>query len=84
MKNTFTQNDFNLFFNESGITGQSPDDTLTKQFFNKDEEMRIGKNLLRGVVVSPEKRILDNIFSYARALAVFKTRKAGIINVIMN
>jgi hypothetical protein len=84
MKNTFTLNDFSLFFNETNITGQSSDDALLKQFVNKEEEMRIGKKILRGVAVSPEKRILDNIFSYARALAVFKTKRAGTVNVLMN
>jgi hypothetical protein len=84
MKNTFTQNDFNLFFNESNITEQSSDGTLLKQFFNKEEEMIVGKNLLQEIAVSPEKRILDSILSYSRALMVFKTKRAGIVNALMN
>ena len=84
MKNTFTLNDFNLFFNESSITEQSLDGTLLKQFFNKEEEMIVGNNLLQEVAISPEKRILDNIFSYSRALMVFKTKRAGIVNALMN
>jgi hypothetical protein len=83
MKNTFTQNDFNLFFNESNITEQSSDGTLLKHF-NKEEEMIVGKNLLQEVAASPEKRILDSIFSYSRALMVFKTKRAGIVNALMN
>ena len=84
MKNTFTLNDFNLFFNDSNITGLSSDDALTKQFFNKEEEMRTGNSILHEVAVSPQKGILDKIFSYSRALAVFKTKRAGTINVLMN
>ncbi len=84
MKNTFTQNDFNLFFNESNITEQSSDGTLLKQFFNKEEEMIVRNNLLHEVAAFPEKRILDSIFSYSRALMVFKTKRAGIVNALMN
>jgi ribosomal protein S17E len=84
MKNTFTLNDFGLFFYESNITEQNPDDELLEQFFKKEEEMRTGKKILRGVAVSPDKRILNNIFGYARALTVFKTKGAGIVNVLMN
>ena len=46
--------------------------------------MIVGKNLLQKVAVSPEKRILDSIFSYSRALMVFKTKRAGIVNALMN
>lgn len=84
MKNTFTLNDFNLFFNESNIAGQSSEDALTKQFFDKEDNMRTGKKIFNGIAVSPEKRILDNIFGYARALAVFKTKRAGTVNILMN
>ncbi len=83
MKNTFTLNDFNLFFNESGITGQGSD-SWAENFFNKEKEMRTGKNILNSVTVSPDKRVLDNIFGYSRALAVFKTKSAGMVNLLMN
>jgi len=34
--------------------------------------------------VSPDRKIIDNIMSYARALCVIKTERAGVLNFIMN
>lgn len=34
--------------------------------------------------VSPDRRIVDNIISYSRALCVIKTERAGVLNFIMN
>ena len=34
--------------------------------------------------VGPDKRIIDNILSYSRALSVMKTKGAGHINLLLN
>ena len=48
---------------------------------NDEDEKNLFSN---NSAVLPEKRIVENIMSYARALCVIKTENAGVLNLIMN
>lgn len=37
-----------------------------------------------GLPISPDKRIINNILNYSRALSVIQTKEAGNFNLIMN
>jgi len=71
MKDSFTLNDLILFSNGDG--SKSDDEMI-------DEYCRVDVDELAG----PDKRIVDNILSYSRALSVIKTKRIGNVNVLMN
>ena len=78
MKSSFTLNDLILFtFCE---TEEQEDIDLSNSIDSGEKQKRDFQRLQ----VSPNRRILSNIFSYARALSVLKTEKAGNFILIMN
>lgn len=78
MKSYFTLNDLILYtFCE---TEKQEDIGL----FNSINSVEKRKRDFQSLRVSPNRRILNNIFSYARALSVLKTEKAGNFNLLMN
>jgi len=71
MKDSFTLNDFILY---STNFGSESEDEMT------EEHSKICENDLDG----PDKRVIDNILSYSRALSVLKTKRAGNFNLLLN
>ncbi|MCD4683631.1 MAG: hypothetical protein K8R86_10145 [Bacteroidales bacterium] len=83
MKNAFTLDDLISF-----AYSETNDLDEKNLFENLGADKRLKdefKNLFSdSAKVSPEKRIIDNIMSYAHALCVIKTKKAGVLTFIMN
>ncbi|MBN2173252.1 MAG: hypothetical protein JW731_03920 [Bacteroidales bacterium] len=88
MKNSFTPNDL-ILFAYSDTKG-----TRERKFY---EEMQADEHLLKefqnilGVkfcidssIVAPQKRTINNLLSYSRAMVIFKTNSIGTINKVMN
>lgn len=88
MKSSFTLNDLILFaYNET----KEPEKRKlfktmqTNQRLKDEFKSIIGiKYCVDSSLISPNKRILSNIMSYSRALSIFKTRRTGNFNLLMN
>ena len=68
MKDSFTLNDLFLFSVTDGLTNDMEDEK------HKWDEYPEG----------PDERIITNILNYSRALSVIKTKRAGVLNLLMN
>ena len=71
MKDSFTLDEFILYSTGADSNGGH------EMFKNRNQ---IGMNDLPG----PDKRIINNIMSYSRALAVLKTKQTGHVNLLLN
>lgn len=87
MKNFFTLNDFFLLNqNES----EEWEEQLFEKtgFFNSSEKEKsdLSHQSTETVdtLISPDKKIIDNIMGYARALYLVKTENAGYFSIVMN
>ena len=83
MKDSFTLDDLIFYaycetedLDEERIFDSS---AVDEKFRNEFKSM-----FLDSKTVSPDRKIIDNIMSYARALCVIKTERAGALNFIMN
>ena len=88
MENFFTKNDLILFaYNE---TNKTDVDKLSKSIRANPKLMDNYKSILSmkysvdSVLVSPQKRIVNNIMNYSRALWIAHTEHSGNFNVLMN
>lgn len=83
MKDSFTLDDliFFAYCETSELEERNLFDTSRTDSKLKDEFRDL---FIDSSKVAPEKRIIDNIMSYARALCVIKTERAGVLNFIMN
>ncbi len=88
MEKSFTQNDLILFaYNE---TDKTEDEKLFKSMQENAELKENYKMILLmkysvdSIVVSPEKRITNNIMNYSKALWAFKSEASGNFNILMN
>jgi hypothetical protein len=71
MKDSFTLDEFILFSTQFGSNGES-------------EMVEERSKALERVPMGPDKRIIDNIMNYSRALSVLKTKGAGNISLLLN
>ncbi|NOX45738.1 MAG: hypothetical protein GXO89_02030 [Chlorobi bacterium] len=88
MEKFFTKNDLILFaYNE---TTKTDDEKLFKSMRTNTQLTDNYKSILsmkyrvESVLVSPQKRIVDNIMNYSRALWIAQTENSGNFNVLMN
>ncbi|RLD58325.1 MAG: hypothetical protein DRJ05_08230 [Bacteroidetes bacterium] len=88
MEKSFTQNDLILFaYNE---TDKTENEKLFESMKTNAELKENYKTILfmkynvDSVLVSPEKRITNNIMNYSRALWAFQSHTSGSFNVLMN
>ena len=88
MEKSFTQNDLILFaYNE---TDKTEDEKLFKSMQENTELKENYKMILLmkysvdSVLVSPKKRVTNNILNYSKALWAFKSPTSGSFNVLMN
>ncbi len=88
MEKSFTQNDLILFaYNE---TDKTENEKLFESMQTNAELKENYKTILLmkynvdSVLVSPEKRITNNIINYSRALWAFRSCTSGSFNVLMN
>jgi hypothetical protein len=88
MEKFFTQNDLILFaYNE---TEKTDDEKLFKsmqtntQLTDNYKSILSMKYCVESALVSPQKRILNNIMNYSRALWIAHTEHSGDFNVLMN
>ena len=87
MKSDFTLDDLILFaYNETRETNEpEKGDVMESEEFRHDfREMLADDNEGKGRCVLPDKRVINNIMNYSRALSVVRTRKAGYFNLLMN
>ncbi len=88
MKSFFTLNDLILFaYNET----KEPEKRKLFKTMQTNQQLKDEFKSIIGIkyyvdssLISPNKRILSNIMSYSRALAIFKTRGAGNFSLLMN
>lgn len=81
MKNSFTLDDLILSnYCETHNSDEMKISDLIKLDFDLRQEMCNQDDCS----VSPDKRIVNNILCYSRALDVFPTKRAGNINILMN
>jgi hypothetical protein len=83
MKDSYTLDDL-IFYaycetEDLGETRLFDNSKAEEKFRNEFKSM-----FLDSKKVSPDRRLIDNIMSYARALCVIKTERAGVLNFIMN
>lgn len=69
MKDSFTLNDLIFFSNTDGLQNKMEDD----EKYSWDEYPE-----------GPDQKIITNILNYSRALSVIKTKRAGVLNLLMN
>jgi hypothetical protein len=88
MEKFFTQNDLILFaYNE---TNKTDDEKLFKSMQTNTQLTDNYKSILsmkyrvESALVSPHKRIVNNIMNYSRALWIAHTEDSGNFNVLMN
>jgi len=88
MEDSFTLNELILHaYNDSDeIRDRKLHDKLDEDECLKNELKTIleTRYLLESNLVSPGKRLVDNILSYSRSLTVIKTKSVGDINLLMN
>ena len=72
MKDSFTLDDFILFSRRVGTDNGG--DMVDERKHTAVTDAKVG----------PDKRIIDNILGYSRALTVLKTKGAGNINLLLN
>jgi len=88
MKNSFTLNDFFLLCHN--VTDGWKDQELIKDGFsnegwrNEYPESYKNDGKSQDTLVAPDKRIIDNIMGYARALYMVNTESAGYFSILMN
>jgi hypothetical protein len=88
MKNSFTLHDFFLLCHNE--TDGWKDQELTTDGFSEegwrneypDYYPHSGKSL--DTLVAPDKKIIDNIMGYARALYQVKTKTSGYFSILLN
>lgn len=88
MKNSFTLNELILFvcgekrgadMNDMEIACQTGSDC------KRDDRKLSDIDLLNsGLSISPDKRIINNILNYSRALSIVNTKNSGNFNLLMN
>lgn len=88
MENFFTQNDLILFaYNE---TNKTDDEKLFKSMQSNTQLAENYHSILSmkysvdSALISPQKRVVNNIMNYSRALWVAHTEHSGNFNVLMN
>ncbi len=88
MEKFFTQNDLILFaYNE---TNKTDDEKLFKsmqtntQLVENYQSILTMKYCIESAFVLPQKRIVNNIMNYSRALWIAHTEHSGNFNVLMN
>ena len=88
MKNSFTLNELILIVcGEQGETDMSDMEVAcqTDDLYKKDDRKLSNIDLLNlGLSISPDKRIINNILNYSRALSIMNTKNSGNFNLLMN
>lgn len=88
MKSSFTLNELILSVcgeNEEADAGDAEVACQTGCQCNKPHQKLSDNNLLNsGLTISPDKRIVDNILNYSRALSVVNTESSGNFSLMMN
>ena len=88
MKNLFTLNDLilNAYCESEGIDkeGLKISPPVNEGQMGAMKEIMDSEMWHECQTISPEKRIIDNIMNYSRALNVLKTEKSGNFNLLMN
>ena len=87
MKSSFTIDDLFLFaINETLETEDHMkcDELEASELKHEFREILGSENFDSNGRVSPEKRLINNIMSYSRALNVVRTKQAGTLNLLMN
>lgn len=87
MKSSFTIDDLFLFaINETLETEDHMkcDGIGAHELKHEFKEILGSDDFSENAGVLPEKRLINNIMSYSRALNVVRTRQAGNINLLMN
>ena len=88
MKNSFTLNELILIAcGENGGTDLSDMEVACQtdgQSFRDDRKLRNIDLLNSGLSISPNKRIINNILNYSRALSIVNTKGSGDFKLLMN
>ncbi len=88
MKNSFTLDELILIVcGEQGETDMSDMEVAcqTDDLYKKDDRKLSNTDLLNlGLSISPDKRIINNILNYSRALSIMNTKNSGNFNLLMN
>ena len=82
MKKSYTLNELINFVNGEKREGDQNEQDVTCQTDNRKISKR--ELLDSNMAISPDKRIIDNILNYSRALSMVNTKKTGNFNLIMN
>ena len=88
MKNSFTLHDFFLLYHNE--TDERNESFLENSFLSafKDEDEFTGlsdqSSISVETLIAPDKKIIDNLMGYARALYLVKTDYAGDFHIVMN
>lgn len=82
MKKSYTLNELINFVNGEEREGNPNEQDVACQTDNRKVSKR---DLLdSNVLISPDKRIIDNILNYSRALSMVNTRNSGNFSLMMN
>lgn len=88
MKNSFTLNDLIRFVcGDNGEVGLSDSEVACKpgdQYCKEDRKSSNNELLYSGLPISPDKRIINNILNYSRALSIVNTKNSGNFNLLLN
>ncbi len=82
MKNSFTLNELISFV----CNGKSENNMSNVEIANKKDHRRYSNSemLDSGLSISPDKRIINNILNYSRALSIVQTKNSGNFRLMMN